>query len=207
MKFFLVAFALFGVLHAAPAADDDLADKVQKIIDQVLSGLPASVGVKGLDLSIPENSVLNGNISIEEISLSGIKDLETKLTYSPDTSKLDFTLNHKDIALVIDYTVELEGLFNAEHHLSIHVDLVNLKNEGYAVVDEAANEVSDLSLLLTLDESNFDIKGLLNNDELSKELSDILTKNVAGVVDAINPILAPYFSTILKDIINVALKL
>ncbi|KAJ8982505.1 hypothetical protein NQ317_018545 [Molorchus minor] len=210
MKLFVFVaaiFAIFGFLNAAPRTDEDVADKVQKVIDEILTVLPESLAIKGDVINIPENDLENGQITIGEISITGVKALDTKLNYDADTSRLDYTLNWGDIAFVMDVTTELSGLISIDHHLTVKMEIKDLKNEGYATVSTEDKEVTDLDLLVSIGEANFDVQGLLNDDELSQKVTDFLNENVAKVINTVNPLIAPYFSQLVKDVINVALKM
>ncbi|KAJ8951847.1 hypothetical protein NQ318_019822 [Aromia moschata] len=209
MKVFVlvtVAFAIFGTLHAAPLDDSSLVDKVKEIIDSVLDFLPPSIAVKDKSFDIPKNDYENGKITLNEISITGYKKLDTTLSYDEKDLRLNFTFNFPDLAVVFDYSLELEGLIKVDHRLSVKADLKNFKNVGSTVVSEDGMQVSELDTLASLGAAQFDIKGLLDDEKLSEEASELLSSNTAAVLDIINPILEPYFSVLVERIVNIALE-
>ncbi|KAJ8982496.1 hypothetical protein NQ317_018534 [Molorchus minor] len=82
------------------------------------------------------------------------------------------------------------------NRLEYDSDLKDFKIKGYAVIDTIdgkPKKITDFSILLTLGETDFDIKGLFNDDKLSQQLSETLSKHGAEFFDKITPIVAPIF--------------
>ncbi|XP_018561330.1 uncharacterized protein LOC108903586 isoform X2 [Anoplophora glabripennis] len=201
--------AIFGNINCVPLKKDvDLAEKIRMAIEKMIAVIPDSIAIKDVDIKIPSNILINGDFNITEISISGLKNLNIEtLTFDESKGQLDYVFNFVDIITIVETDLHMTGLVKFDHPLSVHVDFKDFKTKGHALLAEDRKSVEDFKILINLGESDFDIKGLVNNDKLSKDVSKFLTENVAKIIDEIAPVVSPAVSEIIKIAINVILKI
>ncbi|KAJ8951867.1 hypothetical protein NQ318_019843 [Aromia moschata] len=214
MKFFAVAlfvFAFSGRLDALPRAGSDIAEQVKEVVQKVWAYVPEEIGIKDVAFSFPSTLIFGGDFKITDVSISGMKNLDIKtLTFDESTNQLDYEFDLGDVVGVVDYSFTIKGLMKFEHHFVFHSDLRNIKTEGHAVIameDGKPKQVSEFKILMTVGETDFDIQGFLNNENISKNLSEFLTKHGAETFDTISPMLSPIVSSFIKIAINIALNM
>ncbi|KAJ8940028.1 hypothetical protein NQ314_010859 [Rhamnusium bicolor] len=209
MKFLAITVFVFtiGSINAVPTSVIDkqnLADTVKGVIDTVLDFIPETLELTDIPFVIPDNKLLTGTVTINKISLSGIKspNIET-ITYDDEMSRLDYELNFEDVHTEVHVTLDLKGLIPITNHFSIIIDLLNLDGRGYASVSPADSKtVTDFSILIGLEKVVADVKGLLDNDELSQQLSDFISENGAEAVVAFLENIAPDIRSSFQDLVN-----
>ncbi|MDR5316215.1 JHBP domain-containing protein, partial [Salmonella enterica subsp. enterica serovar Typhimurium] len=107
--------------------------------------------------------------------LKGFKDLDiNQLDYDSSSSRLDYDLTFTKIDADLDFELLLSGLINLEHHPTAKISLTELKLAGYAVVDTSVepNQLTDFKLLASLGGSEVELTNILNDDELTENLTE-----------------------------------
>ncbi|KAJ8982497.1 hypothetical protein NQ317_018535 [Molorchus minor] len=200
--FALLALAVFGW--------SDLSDLVSTALGLVKALLPEQLIATDKVVTIPDNIIETGTITVNEASLTGLADVTYTVTDASTETRVEYSIELADLKAVVDLALDITGLLTVDHGIYVGVDLKDIKIEGYGELNDDQTELTDFYLLLTLGSSEASKNILVQNvvsDEYSEQLSTELSEKVPEVVNEITNALAEPVSDIIRYAVNIILKI
>ncbi|ENN77148.1 hypothetical protein YQE_06287, partial [Dendroctonus ponderosae] len=215
-------FALVALLLAFAVSSEDayeaapirsLVDNlVNETITKLVAEIPEPINLtSGLAVTL-DNDVISGSANVSDLVLSGLASLvASNITTTLLPTTLNATLQIPKLSLNTKYNADLliASLVPAYGHGRVGVSLEDIElmvAGGLNITDGIS--LSNVTIAITLGEAVFDLHGLLDNDEFSALVSEVLTDNVAEFLteykDAISDLISPIAGEIINEILSSA---
>ncbi|XP_019869809.1 uncharacterized protein LOC109598357 [Aethina tumida] len=206
----VLSFLVFGNINAVSTSrkvDPQLRfgeDIVNNTIIQIVSAIPEPLQINNLNFNLP--SPIEGSIAVDSIAISGIKDLvATYIKVGLLTVSVDMTLEVPDVKVTISNykaDINLMGLLDLPSSGDINVELSGLQVGVYSSVNLSPISLKNTQFSINLEDSKFDIKGILNNKDISQFISSILSSTIAPYLNDYTALLSDVLSPIIEGVIN-----
>ncbi|XP_018561372.1 uncharacterized protein LOC108903622 [Anoplophora glabripennis] len=201
----VLALAVFTVHADDPDVAGDVRKAIEKILEEITDPI-IDVHDKKYTVTLPLEKL---EFNLVDFVVKGVKDLDIKqLDYDSSTKRLDFDLTLAKIETYADLDVVLSGIINGDHHPTAKIDLIDLNLAGYAVVDTTVepNQLTDFKFLTTISGSKAELTNIINDDEVTEELTKVLNEQLPTIVQNVAVILEPAASPIVQSFINIILR-
>ncbi|CAH0557091.1 unnamed protein product [Brassicogethes aeneus] len=138
--------------------------------------------IKNERFDFPENDYINGFLNINLVNISGLKSFEiSTLNFDSKTYKLHLDITFQNLDFAFDYTTNITFGIDTE----VHNDDVSIRNHFSGLAFQTKSRFHEifkhpkvffLQFQLSLEDIVFQLEGLLNDDELSKGITDSVNK-------------------------------
>ncbi|XP_060522340.1 uncharacterized protein LOC132699566 [Cylas formicarius] len=193
-------------LESFPAEPFGLIDgQINSTINGLLANLSDPFEIEDLSATF-DSELLTGSFGINDLTLLGVKKIAA--------SKIDVNL----LGLALNMTISVPKLIlNSKYNADLALaDLLPLYGDGRASVTLEGFDIivggklnitgglglSNVSILTTLDDANFDLHGMLNNEEFSLLVSEALNDNFVDFLNENEQVIGGYLSAIAQAAIN-----
>lgn len=209
----VVGVLLVGFVYTAAPVVNELGEEelggfidalINKTINSLLASLNETIAVdyEGLNFTDPN---LSGEAEISELKLTGLKELvATQLDVTVATLALNATIVIPEIQLSTKYDAnvllaQLVPLYG-KGRIGVTLDDIELHLGGKVSISPL--EISNVSITVTLSDAVFDLHGLLNNEDFSTLVSQVLNDNVVPFLNDYKEVIGNIISPIAQQIIN-----
>ncbi|ERL88786.1 hypothetical protein D910_06168 [Dendroctonus ponderosae] len=219
----LLAFAVSSedAYEAAPIrslVDNLVNETITKLVAEIpepinlTSGLAVTLDNDVISTKWVKTACFRGSANVSDLVLSGLASLvASNITTTLLPTTLNATLQIPKLSLNTKYNADLliASLVPAYGHGRVGVSLEDIElmvAGGLNITDGIS--LSNVTIAITLGEAVFDLHGLLDNDEFSALVSEVLTDNVAEFLteykDAISDLISPIAGEIINEILSSA---
>ncbi|XP_063907366.1 uncharacterized protein LOC135125645 [Zophobas morio] len=183
-------------------------DIINSTIEGYRPDIPDPLLIDTYEISLPaeEDAVIVGNGTISNLDLAGLQGFQVSaLNFAIIGMTLNFTIDLPvldlftdfDLDLLIADTLAIWGVGN----ITVHLDGLSIDGSGQANLTGGI-QVENLRLTVSLQNATFDIHGLLDDEDLSELLSDILNDLAVNLIDENQELISEVISPIAETLIN-----
>ncbi|RZC39873.1 uncharacterized protein BDFB_009073, partial [Asbolus verrucosus] len=213
----LLVFGLIALLAQAITYDikPHKVDKIEPyvfedMINQTIEGLrqniPDPLLISNLSINLPEGGVLVGDANVSNLELTGLQGFQVPyLNLAMIGMRLNFTFVFPLINVNTDYwadvlLAELIPVYG-NGRANVHLTDIEIQGSAQAQLGDVI-AVKNLRIQLYLGTATFDVHGLLDNEDFSTIVNEMLTDMVASFIDNHQKFISDTFSPIIEELIN-----
>ncbi|XP_066260658.1 uncharacterized protein [Euwallacea similis] len=208
---FILGVLSVGLVSAVPSEVND--ERLEGMFDDLVNDTINTILAKVNDpLEIPDlplnfnSSFLNGYANITNFKLEGLRSIvATYINVQVLTMALNTTIDVPSIKLTTNYklNVVIGEIIPFYGNGSISVTIHNIETlvAGRANIT-AGLSLSNVTVAFTLGDATFDLHGVLNNEELSLLIADVLNDVVVNFINDHVELISNIISSIAEELIN-----
>ncbi|XP_066155563.1 uncharacterized protein [Euwallacea fornicatus] len=209
---FILGLAFFAELVFAVSSevkDEKLEGVIDDIVNQTINDILAKIVEPVEIIELPLNfnsSLLSGYANITNFKLEGLKTIVASyINVQVLNMALDAIINVPSFKIVTDYdmNVTIGKLipFYGEGSISVAIHNINISLGGQANLTDGIS-LNNVTVSFTLGDATFDLHGILNNEELSLLISDVLNDVVVNFINGHTQLISNLISSIAEELIN-----